>query len=300
MELKNKDGLTEKEFLDTYNDSMYKKPSFTVDMLIFTVSDGPRQSYRKLPQKSLKILMVKRGNHPYMGQWALPGGFVSIDENINDAAYRELKEEVNIDNIYMEQLYTWGAVDRDPRARVISCSYMSLVDSSMLNVKAGDDADDAKWFTVSSSLIEQKKEMSPKGYKLRELVKIELSCGDICLSAIIKKKKNVEGRVRNTDSEIVDVHGIAFDHSMIIQYGIDRLRNKIEYTDIVFNLMPSEFTLTELQQAYEVILGRELLKANFRRKIMHMVKETGKFTADAGHRPSKLYTFNPDWVERVF
>jgi ADP-ribose pyrophosphatase YjhB (NUDIX family) len=140
MELRNKNGLTEKEFQESYDAGKYKRPSVTVDMLIFTVGSEGKENYRKLPEKVLKILLVKRGDHPYIGQWALPGGFVRMDESLDEAAARELKEEANVDNIYMEQLYTWGEVKRDPRARVISSSYMSLVDSSQLDVQAGDDA----------------------------------------------------------------------------------------------------------------------------------------------------------------
>ena len=153
--LTNRQGLTEKEFLSRYDAGQYERPSVTVDMLVFTVMNEMKESYRKLPEKALKILMVKRGDHPYMGYWALPGGFVNIDESLDKAALRELKEETNIDNIYMEQLYTWGDVDRDPRTRVIGCSYMSLVDSSRLDIKAGDDATDASWFRVRYSVVEQ-------------------------------------------------------------------------------------------------------------------------------------------------
>lgn len=299
-ELRNKDGLTEKEFLSAYDDSRYKKPSTTVDMLIFTVTDGHKSSYRKLPQKVLKVLMIKRGNHPYMGQWALPGGFVSIDESLDRAAFRELKEEVNIDNIYMEQLYTWGDVDRDPRSRVISCSYMSLMDSSSLNIMAGDDADDARWFTVKSSVMGQHKTEIPGGSINEDLVRLELSEGNLKLSAAIKITEKIKGKILSVDREIIESNGIAFDHGKIIQYGIERLRNKIVYTDIAFNLMPPLFSLTELQQVYEVILDRKLLKANFRRKISGMVVETDEHVRDVGHRPSKLYRFNPDWKKGVF
>ncbi|MDK2799113.1 MAG: 8-oxo-dGTP diphosphatase [Clostridiales bacterium] len=290
---KNKQGLTEQEFLSAYDASKYERSSVTVDMLIFTVSDGEKENYRKLPEKVLKILMVKRGDHPYIGQWALPGGFVGINESIDEAAIRELKEETNIDNIYMEQLYTWGEVNRDPRTRVISCSYLSLVNSKSLNIKAGDDADDAKWFTVKSKLFQEQKTVTEKGYIFKKLVKLHLFNKDESLSAVVKIVKTVEGRITRVEREIVESNGIAFDHAKIIEYGIERLRSKIRYTDIAFNLMPELFTLTELQQVYEVILDKELLKANFRRKIADMVIETNEFKKDAGHRPSKLYKYNP-------
>lgn len=292
----NRQGLTEKQFLAAYDAGKYERPSVTVDMLVFTVTDEEKKNYRKLPEKVLRLLLVKRGDHPHMGQWALPGGFVKMDEGLEEAALRELKEETNIDDIYMEQLYTWGDVGRDPRTRVISASYMSLVDSTALDIKASDDADDAKWFTVSCKLYQEQKTVTEKGYILQRLFKLSLSNDDEDISAVIKTVKTVEGKRTKVEREIAESEGIAFDHAKIIAYGIERLRNKIEYTDIVFNLMPELFTLTQLQQVYEVILDTELLKANFRRKIADRVIETNEYTKDAGHRPSKLFRFNPDWM----
>lgn len=291
----NKQGLTEEQFLAAYDAGKFERPSMTVDMLIFTVTDEEKENYRKLPQKALRLLMIKRADHPHIGQWALPGGFVNMDESLEEGALRELKEETNIDNIYMEQLYTWGDVDRDPRTRVISASYMSLVDSSTLDVKASDDADDANWFTVSCNLYQEQRTVTEKGYILQRWFKLSLSNEEDDISAIIKTVKTVEGKISRTKREVVESDGIAFDHAKIIEYAIERLRNKIEYTDIAFNLMPERFTLTQLQQVYEVILNRELLKANFRRKISEMVIETNEYTKDAGHRPSKMFGFNPNW-----
>lgn len=294
--LKNKLGLTEEEFLAAYDASKFDRPSVTVDMLVFTVTDEEKKNYRKLPEKVLRLLMIKRGDHPFIGQWALPGGFVQMNECLDEAALRELKEETNIDKIYMEQLYTWGDVGRDPRTRVISASYMSLVDSSTLDIKASDDADDAKWFTVSCRLYQEHRTVTEKGYVLQRLFKLSLSNDESNLSAIVKIMRNVEGKVTKVEREVVESNGIAFDHAKVIEYAIERLRSKIEYTDIAFNLMPELFTLTELQQVYEVILDTELLKANFRRKIADMVIETNEYTKDAGHRPSKLFRFNPNWI----
>ncbi len=295
--IKNKQGLTEEQFLATYDASKYRRPSVTVDMLIFTVTEEETTNYRKLPEKVLRLLMIQRGDHPYIGQWALPGGFVQMDESLDEAALRELKEETNIDEIYMEQLYTWGDVGRDPRTRVISTSYMSLVDSTALDVKASDDADDAKWFTVSCKLYQEQRTVTEKGYMLQRLFRLSLVNDENNLWATVKVVKIVEGKVTKVEREVVESDGISFDHAKIIEYGLERLRNKIEYTDIAFSLMPEQFTLTQLQQVYEVILGKELLKANFRRKIADMVIETNEYTKDAGHRPSKLFRFNPNWMD---
>jgi 8-oxo-dGTP diphosphatase len=293
--LKDKQGLTEEEFLRSYDVTIYDRPSATVDMLIFTVVDEQKENYRKLPEKSLKLLLVKRGVHPYMGQWALPGGFVTKDESLDEAALRELKTETNIDDVYMEQLYTWGDVNRDPRTRVISCSYIALIDSRSLEVRAGDDADDARWFSVRYSVLEEKKTTLEKEFALEKVVKMTLSNDKDILEATVKVIEKSSGTPVKVEREVMDSNGIAFDHAKMIQYAVDRLRNKLEYTDIAFNLMPELFTLSELQQVYEVTLGKQLLSAAFRRKIAGMVTETNQFTKDAGHRPAKLFRFNPNW-----
>lgn len=290
-------NTTEKEFLKDYDVSKYEKPSVTVDILIYTVFNQDIDNYRKLPNKVLEVLLIKRKDHPFKDKWAIPGGFVNINENLDEAARRELKEETNLENIYLEQLYTYGDVLRDPRSRVISCTYMSLVDRTHLNVKANDDAKDARWFDVQYKLLEEQKYITNDGYLKKKLYKLILTEKDITLEAKINIIIEAKGRNISIRREIVDSSDIAFDHALAIAYGIERLRNKIEYTDIAFRLMPEAFTLTELQQVYEVILDTELLKANFRRKISGMVIETNEYTRDKGHRPSKLYRFNPNWID---
>ena len=294
----NKKGQTENEFLTNYDASRYERPSVSVDILVFTVTDGPADNYRKLPEKELRLLLVKRGEHPHLGKWALPGGFVKMDENLDKAALRELKEETNVDNIYLEQLFSWGEVGRDPRTRVISVSYMSLVDSSALDIRANDDAEDARWFTVSLKLFREQRTETETGYRHESLYKLKLTGGEDALQAVIRKVTEKTERSIKTYREVIEGDGIAFDHGEMIEYGLERLRSKIEYTPVGFYLMPELFTLTELQQVYEVILGKELLKANFRRKIQDRVTETNQYRKDAGHRPSKLFRFNADpWEE---
>ncbi|WP_438492850.1 NUDIX hydrolase [Paenibacillus sp. IHBB 3054] len=287
-----RNGITEEQFLKTYDAGMYERPSVTVDMLIFTVMEREQDNYRKLSEKSLQLLLIQRGEHPYLGQWALPGGFVGVHESLDEAARRELFTETNIDNIYMEQLYTWGEVQRDPRMRVISCSYMALVDRTALNVQAGDDAADAAWFEVSHEILEASRRELEQGYEQDQFIKITLQSDKVTLSGVVKITESVQGHVSKIQREIVESEGFAFDHLMMVQYAIERLRGKVEYTDIIFNLMPPLFTLSELQRVYEIILGKELLAAAFRRKIADRVMETEDFTRDAGHRPSKLYRYN--------
>jgi ADP-ribose pyrophosphatase YjhB (NUDIX family) len=291
---------TEDEFLADYNKNLresYEKPSVTVDMLIFTVVDKKTVKKQALPDKELRLLLVKRGGHPFKGDWALPGGFVNMNESIDDAAKRELKEETNLDGIYMEQLFTWGEVNRDPRMRVISVSYMALIDSTKVNVHAGNDAEDCKWFTVTQEEIEDVVENSGEDFIHTRKFLLILRSGEDEILSHLKKESN--SALSKTSVEILDSVNIAFDHAKIISYGLERLRNKLEYTPIAFNLVPRLFTITGLQKIYEAILGRALLSPNFRRKIAPLVCETD-LVEKGVHRPAKLYEYNPAWVLKSF
>ena len=123
MELVDKNGLTEEEYLKNYRPGDYERPSVTVDMLIFAVDNR---------EESIRLLLIKRKNHPFLGCWALPGGFVEITESLRDAAARELEEETGVKGMYLEQLYTFGETGRDPRSRIISVAYMAVIDGSGL------------------------------------------------------------------------------------------------------------------------------------------------------------------------
>src|SRR5690554_5387858 len=266
-----------------------KEPFITVNTLLFTVINEESSNYRKLPKKVLKVLLVKRKQKPYKDYWAIPSRFVNIDKNLEDTAKKELIEQTNIDDVYMEQLYTYGDVRRSPYSRVISCCYMSLVNSC--NVYS----EKSQWFEIQYKLIREDKKNINNGYINKKTYQLILKGKEILESSIdviieVEEKKNkIKKEINKSDN-------LAFDHALAIFHGIERLRNKIEYTDLAFNLMPDEFTLTELQQVYELILNKQLLKANFRRKIADMVIETDSYTKDKGHRPSKLYRFNPNWI----
>jgi len=303
--LRNKDGLTEKEFLEKYNPRDYidEMPSVTADILLFTLLDDEQINPRKLPDKNLHILMIKRGDHPFMGKWALPGGFVTKKESLEQAAIRELQEETNIGNVYLEQLYAFGDLGRDPRTQIISISYMALVDSTKLDIKASSDADDAKWFKVDFIKYDETKEVKETGYVLERKYKLELSCDDEVLSAIIKETKSVENGVSKVKRELVESVGFAFDHALIISYGVARLRKKVWHTPIVFSLMPELFTIGQLQKAYEGILGVDLIDSNFRKRIEQtakMVVETNEKIKIGAYRPATAYRFNPEWEDDEF
>ncbi|MGC6589377.1 NUDIX hydrolase [Paenibacillus sp. Dod16] len=288
MDLLDRDGLTEREFLEKYRAGDYERPSVAADMVIFTVTDEAADSYRKLPEKELRILLIRRGGHPFLGKWALPGGFVQPSETTEQAAARELREETGVDDVYLEQLYTFSDIGRDPRTWVMSCSYMALINSDKLELQAGDDAADAAWFKVSYRLLREQKELMEDGYVKTLEYELKLS-GEEELSAIVPRTLTVKTTSTSTEYKIVSNNGLAFDHAKIIACAIERLRGKVNYTDIALHLMPELFTLTELQQVYEVIMDKELLKAAFRRKVADLVAETDHYTENAGHRPSRLY-----------
>jgi hypothetical protein len=180
--------------------------------------------------------------------------------------------------VYLEQLYTFSQPGRDPRTWVMSCSYMALIDSSRVHIEAGDDAQQAAWFKVTCRMCGS----SDSGTKTW---KLELVHEDIVLTAFLEKQENESF----TQSQILENKGLAFDHARIAAYGLERLRGKLKFTDLAIHLMPEYFTLTQLQQVYEVVLDQELPTAAFRRKAAALVKETDHFTENAGHRPSRLY-----------
>lgn len=265
---------SEEAFLKDYDSSVFEKLSMTTDILIMSVSNEDTGNYRKLSEKKFSILLVKRDNYPFKGKWCLPGGFVGIDETLDEAAKRVLKTETNLKDIYIEQLYTFSDIKRDPRMRVISTSYMALVDKNRLMDKLSDNA---SWFNVF--MLEDEKSYN-----------VTLDNGIEEIKFVVGKKLRDKTTDRY-DFNIIKNDKLAFDHPLVIVSGIERLKNKIEYTDIVFNMMPKYFTLGELQQVYEVILGKKLLDPAFRRIIANKVEKTDKVQTGGGHRPSALFRY---------
>lgn len=223
--------LTEEEFLKQYNPKAYDSPAVTADILIFTMNR----------EQKLQLLLIQRGRHPFKGKWAVPGGFVEMDESLDEAAARELKEETGLEDIYLEQLYTFGAVDRDARTRVISVAYIALVPGRKLDYHAGDDAADACLFEVEYTL---------EGFKL------------IC------KERNM----------ILTQEDLAFDHKEIVQKGLERLKGKVTYSDIALELLKDKgkFSIYELQKIYEAVMGDKMDIANFRRTFKRKYVDTGR------------------------
>lgn len=265
---------SEEEFLKNYNKNDFDLLSVTTDILVLSISNEENENYRKTTKKHMSVLLVKRDNYPFKDKWCLPGGFVGIDEDLEDSPNRILKKETNLENIYLEQLYTFGSVKRDPRMRVLSTSYMALVDKNLLN---NNLTPNASWFNI-------------KYFADNDSVLVLLDNGNEQLK--FKLKKVLREKTSDSYSYIIEENNdVAFDHALIIYTGIERLKNKISYTDIAFNLMPEYFTLGDLQQVYEVILNKELLDPAFRRIIANKVVKTEKVKKGEGHRPSALFKY---------
>ena len=219
----------------------YPRPALTVDCVIFGLDESAK----------LKILLIQRGHDPNEGQWALPGGVVDMGEPLEEAALRELKEETGVENVFIEQLYTFGSPHRDPRGRVVTVVYYALINLAEYRIAADSDARDVRWFPVD------------------------------------------------------DLPTLAFDHAAILEVAIKRLRSKMQYQPVGFELLPDSFTLTHLQQLYETILGKNLNKRNFRTKFLKMdiLKEVSILRGVA-HRPAQLYAFDKkkyeDYILRGF
>ncbi|SHK49185.1 NUDIX domain-containing protein [Clostridium cavendishii DSM 21758] len=286
----NKDGLNEKEFFKNYSPSNYERPSLTVDMLLFTLGEREVKKINRLPEKELKVLLIKRKEHPFIGSYAIPGGFVGINESIEDAVYRELKEETDIGNVYLEQLYTWGDVNRDPRMRVVSTSYMALVNENNIKPKAGTDAEDVAWFSIKRQVVSSK-ELDDGRYINTYKITLLNEDKELTIEYLINEEIMKEGFNKRVKYEynLLTEESIGFDHIKIINYALERIKNKVQYTPIAFSLLPELFTLTELQQVYEIILERSLIKPNFRRWVSKMVEETEETKKDGAYRPSKLF-----------
>jgi 8-oxo-dGTP diphosphatase len=214
----------------------YPRGALTVDCVVFGLDD-----------KELKVMLIQRGVAPFEGTWALPGGFVRVSETLEEAARRELEEETGLRKVFLEQLYTFGAVDRDPRERVVSVAFYALVNLSDHDVQAATDARDAGWFGVH------------------------------------------------------DVPSLAFDHADILQMALERLRGKLRYQPVGFELLPKKFTLSQLQRLYEVVLERELDKRNFRKRVlaMDLLIDTDEVQQDVAHRAARLYRFDEGKYRRL-
>ena len=296
LELRDRNGLTEREFLEQYRAGDYERPSVAADMVIFTVADAAADEGPGAGAKELRLLLIRRGGHPCLDKWALPGGFVQPDETTDQAAARELEEETGVAGVHLEQLRTFSDPGRDPRTWVISSSYLTLVDSRRIQLQAGDDAEAAAWFKVSYQLRQEHKELLKPGCIRTRTYELRLEAAGQQLTAVIEQTVTATPAARSVQYAVLSNDGLAFDHAKIIAYAMERLRQETERSGIALHLMPEWFTLTELQQVYEVILGQELPKAVFLDKVAALVTASNQYTEPTEHTPSRrLYERN--WVE---
>ncbi|BCN32977.1 NUDIX hydrolase [Anaeromicropila herbilytica] len=209
---KNPKGQDLDSFLEEYDTTKYENPSVTADILVF-------QHKKDLQSVTtgLKLLMVKRKDHPCIGYWALPGGFVNIREDVSMAAKRELEEETNLKNIPIEQVYAWGEYDRDPRARIVTVSYLALVDED-LQAKAGDDASDVTWADVSLNYLGNDEIEENGKARLQHTYELKLISEEkeLQLNATVTMTENKCGLLKEKDYQVVKTDGIAFDHPRFI------------------------------------------------------------------------------------
>ncbi len=287
------DGRTEEEFLARYDVDDYERPSVTNDILIFATEDLKEENVRKIPRKGLQVLLIKRTEHPCINQYGIPGGFIAMDESLGEGAYRKMREETGIEDLYIEQLYTFGEVDRDPRTRVVTVSNMALVPKKEL-LRKGYGQYESTWFWVEKKEV-RKEKTEHEFIKQYELC---LESEDQSIRMIYEVTERIEKtslRKKSVSYQLSEKSNakLAFDHEQIIDYGIERLRNKVEYTPIAVYFLPKLFTVKELQYVYEAILGKEVL--NFRRKIGSMIVETDEKIEGRPYRPAQMFRFNEEW-----
>ena len=252
--------------------AMSTSVKYATDILIYSIDSRENNNCRELPKKYFSILLIKRDKEPFKDKWCLPGGYIFEDETSYEAAKRVLKKETNLTNTYIEQLGVFDDIKRDPRERIISTSYMSLVDKSLITEKLSDNA---KWFDIE--IEENNNELN-----------LKLINEDIIT---INVRKNLINKKANQYTyELLDSN-MSFDHGLMIAKGIIELRTKAEITDIIFNLMPEKFTIGELKQVYEIILGKKLINSAFRRVIAKRVEEVDEQIKTGGHRPSQKFTY---------
>ncbi len=265
----------EEKFLSAYDITAFERPSVASDVVVFSMFEEESDNHRKDSQVRLHLLLIKRGEHPYKNGWALPGGFLRPTETIEACAVREIKEETNLELPVLFPIGMFSEPDRDPRGRILSAAFLSIVNEKTV-VTSGTDAINAAWFTLD--------------YECRgDRLCIRLTSDEYQLSAELASVKTPFGY---TLFEEISNDGLAFDHAKIIATALSVLRERLEEGEIAFAFLPETFTLTALQRVYEIIGGAPLLTANFRRKTAHLVLETDSFTEGAGHRPARLFRRN--------
>lgn len=299
--------IKKNDFLETYDINQYDRPSIAADIAVFSIGSKIVEGtdYRKLPTKTLRLLLIRRAEQPFQGEWALPGGFVKKGETIQEAARRELKEETGTDKAYLELCDVFSDSGRDPRGWIISQSFLAVLNENDLangHLEASGDAGEAKWFDITVRKTADKKQEQDNVVTCENDYELLLQDSDasdaneaVRLWAVIREHIEYRDYHEIVTYDIMDSQGIAFDHAKIITSIFNRLRRMLgSDIRIAFDFMPEYFTLTDLQEAVELISGQELIKPNFRRKIAEYVTETDMVAQNGGHRPPKAFVRNLD------
>ncbi len=233
----------ESQFLADYEATDFERPSLAVDVVLLTQVDG-----------DMRVLLIRRREHPHKDTWTLPGAFVRPEESLDSAAARVVAEKAGVKDVYLEQLYTFGSPGRDPRTRVISVAYYALAAWDRVR-----DIADAAGIALAGVDVPWQGEQG----------------GPVTL--------RIDGGAAR----------VGFDHDDIIGMAIKRIRGKLDYAPIGYQLLPTEFTLLQLQQVHETIAGQRLNKDSFRRRMLasHELEATGERQDGVGHRPAALYRF---------
>ena len=292
----------EREYLENYNIEQFERPSVATDIVAFAVmQDGEQSNIRKLENRELKLLLIKRSQFPYKGAWALPGGFLRPGETIEETAKRELLEETGVENPFLHLAGVYSEVGRDPRGWIISNSFISLINAENCSLRADTDAWDAAWFCVK---LQSDNTSSDDSTSTTKMIKHTLTLsfdsassdsnikGDenIEIKAIVSEKSTRKGHNHVSSYQIVDSGELGFDHAKIIVQSLLELRDMMEYDlRIAFDLLPESFTLAQLQSTIEKVTDKKFLSANFRRKASDYVEETGEVIEGYGHRPAMLF-----------
>ena len=271
---------SEKEYLSQYNINKYERPSVTTDIAAFMIRSEESDNYKRDSENRLSILLVKRGVHPFMDCWALPGGFLKPNETVEECALREITEETNVVPVAILPVGVFSEPGRDPRGWIISNAFFSVITEESVKQVGGDDAADAQWFDISFE------KDNDGDYRLSLSLREDTASDSIHLDAVLTKERTKLGKsiflIKNSG-------GLAFDHARIIAEAVCLLRKYARDFNTIFDFLPEKFTLNEVQKVQETILDISILPANFRRKINDYVIETDEYTQGAGHRPARLF-----------
>ena len=262
--------MNEETYLKNYDISKYERPSVAADMVVYTVRDNKPDNPKKSPVKKLSMMLIKRGEHPFKEMWALPGGFLKMDETIEQCAFRELSEETGLKELYLRQFRTYSDVKRDPRGRIISCAYFSLINNSDELVRASSDAVDAAWFDVTVT-------ESDAGF-LYSLSNNE----DVLLEVKVSEK--------NDEVVIEECNGsLAFDHVRIITDAIYFIRSGFDNAEYIFMLLPEKFSIPQMQSVYALVKGKSVSKEVVHRLYDKKIEKTMSSEQDGQHKRAILY-----------